>query len=257
VTPELTIGILCYIKADEENQIRFTQRFIDSLRFVKMKYNLVIVDNGSTDKGHNFLKSLKPDCLITFTENLGVVHGYNTIMENSCTEYVYIPNADHVVSENSVENLLSAMKSNPHIFVAGNPDCRFVHDYTWVPPNVIPNVTTNEFMQDLDIYNSLDKWNQKAQIFIEKNNNLFNPKFPSNYMMTKDNWLKIGKFRMGFSYEWVAMDAFFHKDCERLGLMGVTYLGGLLYHDFHSNTPREPLTLQKSEYLKKLGARIG
>jgi len=269
--PELTIGIASLIKDAPAAQMRFHRRFIDSLKFVKEKFNLVIVDNGSSEEGHNFLKTLNPDKLIKFPLNTGVVHAYNTIMENADTEYVYIPNSDHVLSENSVETLLANLRADSELFVVGSPDTRYVNanyewQHAWQPKfSGLPNCGESNFLNDRvkdGIYSDLTQWNEEAQIFINKNKGTsMNEIMASNYMMTRDNWLKMGKFRMGLESQWPwwAMDSFFWKDCEKNGYKWKTCLDTLVYHDFHvtSTTTYVGATIlppiETLEFLQKAG----
>jgi hypothetical protein len=103
----------------------------------------------------------------------------------------------------------------------------------------------------------LDLWNKEAQIFINNNKGKVHPKFPSNYMLSKENWLKMGKFRIGTGYGWNALDAYFQFDCENNKYKHAMCLDTLIYHDFHKTSTGQyverELTPPKLNSLQRMG----
>ncbi|MDY7032726.1 MAG: glycosyltransferase, partial [Thermodesulfobacteriota bacterium] len=121
VQAKASIIILTY------NQIEFTKKCIDSLkRFTDASYELIFVDNGSTDGTVEYLRSMihdsesKTDCrLICNKQNLGFAKGCNQGMDIATGEYILLLNNDVVLTEGWLEEMIRCAESDARIGVVG------------------------------------------------------------------------------------------------------------------------------------------
>ena len=84
------------------NHLDFTKQYIESLYKYTSDFELIVVDNGSTDGTVEYLKSLDKDNLkLVFNkENLGFSKGNNQGIEISESEYIGFLNNDILLSPN-------------------------------------------------------------------------------------------------------------------------------------------------------------
>jgi len=98
------------------NGIKYTLKCLDSLKKLNYKnYEVIVVDNGSTDNSVDVLKKRKDIKLIQNKRNLGFAEGCNVGVRNSTGEYISILNNDMVVDKNYLIELVKAAKSAPRI----------------------------------------------------------------------------------------------------------------------------------------------
>lgn len=96
--PSLSLCIICF------NAVEYTKRCVDSIRkYTKVPYKIHLLDNGSTDKTRDYLKSISNaediDVLLSNT-NLGVPGGRNYLISNcKLNDYVVFFDNDIEVSE--------------------------------------------------------------------------------------------------------------------------------------------------------------
>ncbi len=97
-----------------------------SLKLLKTNYELIIVDDGSSDDSVEFIKTNYPDInLIENKENHGFAYTVNRGIKASKTEYVYLLNNDTTVTENSLEEVINIIESNPDIFAVSSKMIQF------------------------------------------------------------------------------------------------------------------------------------
>ncbi len=81
------------------------------LKTQNCNYEIILVDNASTDNSHKTCKEKYPDIiLIENDENLGYAEGNNIGIKNSKGDFIVILNPDTVVEPNWLENLHQAYK---------------------------------------------------------------------------------------------------------------------------------------------------
>lgn len=87
------------------NQLDYTKQYIESLYKYTKDFELIIVDNGSTDETVNYIKSLEKDNikLIINNENLGFSKGNNQGLEIAIGEYIGFLNNDILLYPNWFE----------------------------------------------------------------------------------------------------------------------------------------------------------
>lgn len=106
---DVTIVICAY------NKIEYTQHCIESIiKYTPsyLKYELVILNNGSSDETQTYFQSLKCAKEIKFKKNIRSSKGIHYIFEG---EYVLGVSNDVIVTENYLDNLLKCIKSDSKI----------------------------------------------------------------------------------------------------------------------------------------------
>lgn len=81
-------------------------------------FNLIIIDNDSSDSSDKYIKSLFPRCiLITKTENTGfataVNDGIKIVIEKKISEFILLLNNDIELTENFLEIGINTFRENP------------------------------------------------------------------------------------------------------------------------------------------------
>ncbi len=99
------------------NQLKYTKLCIESIRkfTYKNRYELIVVDNNSTDGTVSWLKEQDDIKLILNNENYGVAKGWNQGIELSKGENILLLNNDVIVTPNWLYNLDSCLWSNSEI----------------------------------------------------------------------------------------------------------------------------------------------
>ena len=102
------------------NGERFLETFFESLNS-DPEYigEVIIVDNGSTDKSKEYIKRSEfnfPVTLIENTENLGFSPAVNQGIRKAKYEYIFSLNNDTQVKKGSIKALLDLISSGPEIF---------------------------------------------------------------------------------------------------------------------------------------------
>jgi len=112
------------------NGIKFLTDCLNSLRNQTFKdFEVIIVDNGSTDGSLGVTKDFPEVRLIAFDNNTGFCKAVNEGIKASEAEYVILLNNDTKVYEDYIENLVKIMDSDSRIFSA-NPMMLSMNDPT-------------------------------------------------------------------------------------------------------------------------------
>ena len=99
------------------NGIEYLRKCLDSLRGQDYGFDLVVVDNGSTDGSMQMVETEYPEaCIISFLENTGFCHACNAGMKKAESPYVILLNNDTEVLPGFVENLVRAIETDENIF---------------------------------------------------------------------------------------------------------------------------------------------
>ena len=107
------------------NKLEYTKNFIESLKKYTKDFELIIVDNGSTDGTVEYIKSMPDIKLIQNAENNGFSKGNNQGIEIAAGEYIGFLNNDILlypnwfeackrVFENEKAGFVSPRHINPH-----------------------------------------------------------------------------------------------------------------------------------------------
>ena len=89
------------------NKVEYTQKCIESIqKNTRQSYELILVNNGSTDGTLDYFSSVPNAVVIDNPKNLGVSAGWNQGVQKATGDYVLILNNDVIVGEQSIENLV-------------------------------------------------------------------------------------------------------------------------------------------------------
>ena len=113
-----SIIILCF------NQIEYTRRCIQSIEeYTSVPYELILVDNGSTDVTQAFLEEYAKkhtECnIILNKDNRGFAGGNNQGIAAARGDYILLLNNDVIVTQDWLERLIAHVESDANIGMAG------------------------------------------------------------------------------------------------------------------------------------------
>lgn len=102
------------------NQLPLTQKCLESIRlFTDEPYEIIVVDNASTDGTVDYLRTCGDVRLIANLENSGFPRGANQGMEASRGRQVLLLNNDVIVTTGWLRRLLVTLNSDPQIGLVG------------------------------------------------------------------------------------------------------------------------------------------
>jgi GT2 family glycosyltransferase/spore maturation protein CgeB/tetratricopeptide (TPR) repeat protein/protein-L-isoaspartate O-methyltransferase len=102
------------------NQLPYTKLCLESIRqYTDESYELIVVDNGSTDGTQDYLRSLSWLRLISNAENRGFPAAVNQGFAVAAGNQVLLLNNDTIVTTGWLTRLLHALHSDPRIGLAG------------------------------------------------------------------------------------------------------------------------------------------
>ena len=97
------------------NKVEYTRKCVESLEeFCTQNYELILINNGSTDGTKDYFDSVPDAVVIHNDENLGVSAGWNQGLDIASGEYYLILNNDVIVPPNAVENLVRTSMNFPN-----------------------------------------------------------------------------------------------------------------------------------------------
>ncbi len=102
------------------NQLEYTKITIDSLRrYTTSPYELIVIDNASTDGTIEYLKAQKDIRTVFNEKNLGFPAGCNQGIEMAKGNYVVLLNNDVIVTTDWLKGLIECADSHPSIGIVG------------------------------------------------------------------------------------------------------------------------------------------
>lgn len=111
------------------NQLYYTQKCVDSiLKNTPEEYELIIIDNGSTDGTKEYLSDLCSKHAhikaVTNAENVGVAPAWNQGIQISQHDYIAIINNDiEIVYPNWLSSMQSTLRKDPNIYWTSPMTC--------------------------------------------------------------------------------------------------------------------------------------
>lgn len=139
-TPRASIIVLTY------NQLEYTRKCVDSLyRHTPEPYELIFVDNASSDGTVDFLRTVPNSKLVVNSENLGFAGGNNQGLAIAEGEYVVLLNNDAIVTPGWLDHMLAAFDRDPSIGFVG-PRSNYV-----AGAQLLPEVPYTK-LEDLDAF---------------------------------------------------------------------------------------------------------
>lgn len=110
---KLSVVILNY------NGKGYLEQFLPTVVEHSRPYEVVVVDNASTDDSVPFMKGHHPEVkLLCFEQNHGFSGGYNEAIKLIDSEYIVLLNSDVEVTPNWIDPVLSHMESDPDLAAA-------------------------------------------------------------------------------------------------------------------------------------------
>jgi glycosyltransferase involved in cell wall biosynthesis len=164
------------------NRERIVNRAITSiLSQTYPNYEIIVVDDGSTDNTEIIVKSTKnPNVKYFKTENLGVAHARNYGIKQAEGEYIGFLDSDDLMENNHLKNAYDFIlqKQNPEIvhlnFLWGEADKSITHK------NILPKILPNDIFKNCSLHvNCVFIKNEIAK------QNLFNE---SKALMFAEDW---------------------------------------------------------------------
>ncbi|OAB35269.1 hypothetical protein PMSD_13130 [Paenibacillus macquariensis subsp. defensor] len=101
------------------NQLPLTYKCLQSIREHTQDYELIVVDNGSTDGTVNYLHMQHDVIVHENKENLGFAKGCNQGIELSKGENILFLNNDTIVTEHWLDNMLRVLYENDRVGMVG------------------------------------------------------------------------------------------------------------------------------------------
>jgi GT2 family glycosyltransferase len=102
------------------NALEYSKISLESiLDHTPISYELVLIDNGSSDGTKEFFETIPGARIIQNEKNLGFARGYNQGIKASSGKYIILINNDCIVSKNWLSNMLSCADSDPAIGMVG------------------------------------------------------------------------------------------------------------------------------------------
>lgn len=112
--PQLSIVLVFY------QQAHLSYLCLQSLlEFADVSYELIIVDNNSTDETTALLDKIDNATIIRNVENLGFVKAVNQAAELATGEYILLLNNDALIEKNTLSNALQVIESDESIGAVG------------------------------------------------------------------------------------------------------------------------------------------
>lgn len=135
------------------NQAEYTRKCLLSIRaHTRQRYELILVDNGSSDHTWDLFRSIPGAKAIRNAENLGVAAGWNCGMREATGDYVCILNNDTLVGDGWIENMVRLCESDTAIGMVGPRSNRVAG------PQVVENVA---YTGEESIAPFIENWNHK------------------------------------------------------------------------------------------------
>jgi GT2 family glycosyltransferase len=106
------------------NGQKYLGECVDSLLhldFPRESYEIIVVDNASSDNSGEFISTMYPDLRLIIAErNLGFASGCNLGIKNSFGEYIVLLNNDTVVDANWLKELVSVAHNDKEVAIVGS-----------------------------------------------------------------------------------------------------------------------------------------
>lgn len=146
------------------NKLEYTMDCIQSIREFtsNIQYEIIVVDNGSTDGTREWLLTQNDIITILNDKNVGFPSGCNQGIEIAKGTTVMILNNDVIVTENWLANLLNCLYSSEEIGAVG-PVTNSASYYQAVPANYSTIIEMHNFAKEYHEANK-GEWEQRLKL---------------------------------------------------------------------------------------------
>lgn len=146
------------------NQLEYTKKCIDSIRQYtkKNEYEIIIVDNNSTDGTNSWLKEQQDIKTIFNKENIGFPKGCNQGIAVSTGDNILLLNNDVIVTSNWLDNLVQCLYSENEIGAVG-PITNNVSNYQAISVNYHSETEMQLFAETVNRFNP-KMWEERLKL---------------------------------------------------------------------------------------------
>lgn len=146
------------------NGEKFLEACLKALKNQKNIFEVIIVDNASSDSSVNYIKNTHPDfTLIINEENLGFAAAVNQGIQASKTDYVFLLNNDTELEENCISKLVKCIETDENIFAVSSKMIQF--ENRDVMDDAGDEYTILGWTKKVGNGRSLDLYNKKREVF--------------------------------------------------------------------------------------------
>lgn len=146
------------------NNLDYTKKCIESIRknTKKGEYEIVIVDNCSSDGTREWLEKQNDMVLILNEENMGFPKGCNQGIEASSGDNILLLNNDVIVTHNWLDNMIKCLYSSKDIGAVG-PVSNSVSYYQQITTSYSNLKELEEFAKEYNVSDS-SKWENRLKL---------------------------------------------------------------------------------------------
>ncbi len=252
------------------NQYHVTEQCINCiLRKTDLPFELILVDNGSTDETKEKLsrldtsgyKNLKDLQIIHIPENVGIPKGVNEGIKKAKGDFICYTNNDIIVSRNWLLPLIEEMKSNPNLGIVSPVENYIVTARPYYFPEEYEYLMSRPPLQRRSL-DSLDQYYNGFEHFAAS----FTKKYwlkryfeasLSMFVTRKELFEEIGLFEEGFGVAfWEDVD-FIQRTLLSKNFSEVMVYPGSYVHHYGNTTSylhgRPQLLSSQQKFLEKWG----
>lgn len=156
--PLVSIVVLAY------NHLKYTKLCIESIyKYTShIKFELITVNNGSSDGTETYFNSLPNDKKIRIVNNVGPVDGFNVGIECAEGKYTAAIGNDFILTENWLDNLITCIESDEFIGMV-SPGANIVSNFQSIECKYKSIDEMHEFAKNYNESNP-KKWEERIRL---------------------------------------------------------------------------------------------
>jgi len=226
---------------------------IKSIRqyLTKIPYEILLVDNNSTDKSKELLKNNIKDIKKIFLQrNTGFAFANNYGIKKSTGEYILLLNPDTILIDSRIENMVQFLYKNSQVGVVG-PDLISNTGEDHLPPNYFP-LLKHQIMEALFFHNYYLRYRKRCDQLKMKNHlKPYEVDWISGscFLFRKEVFNKTGGLDEQFHI--YAEDVDWCKRIQEKGWKIFVYLECQVVHQKGASTHKDYCSLIKNRYRSK------
>jgi GT2 family glycosyltransferase len=243
MSPKLSIVILAW------NNQKDLQACIESVHNTYQEYyQLIVVNNGSTDNTSEYLKDLQQNwddkkallTIITNKDNLGYAAGNNRALKHIQGEYTLWLNQDIVVQSDSIQNLVQYLDNYPEYSMVA-PQLQYPDDSIQKSCRQLPTLS--------HIFNSILKWKWDDNFDYTQSQECEQP-MASAIMIRSSIMTEIGGFDDNNDYWLFFNDVDLSKNLQSRNYKTYYVAQAHMYH-YHGASTKKLWNIKKRLYWQK------